>query len=488
MLTVQYGHFFGLALSRGSMKQLLFLFAAAGALSACAAVPHLGPEPQAKPVADYATRRSFAAPAAAAWPDGGWWRRYRDPQLDALVDEALRNSPTLAQAEARVRRAAALSEQARSALLPSLSANATVAERRQSQNLGIPPEFVPKGYQPYGRGTLDLNWDLDLFGRNRASLAASVSETEAARMDEAESRLVLTTGLVAAYADLARLFGERDAQAQSLANRQATAKLVAQRVTAGSANEGEARQAQSNASAAAVELASLDEQIDITRDRLAALAGAGPDRGLAIARPAATIGADFALPPNLAADLIGRRPDVQAARLRAEAAASRIRAARAGFYPNINIAAFVGREALGLDLLKLPSSNIGDVGAALSLPIFSAGRLEGEYRGARADYDAAVAAYDETLVQALQEVADAAVSARLLQGRLTEARTALAAAEDAYRIAQLRYQAGLTNYLAVLVSEDQVILQRRAVADLNASTLSVDAALARALGGGFRST
>ena len=469
------------------MHKFALTLVAASALSACAAVPHLGPEPQAKPPQAYATAQSFQAPQAQ-WPDDGWWRRYNDPQLDALVDEALKGSPSLAQAEARVRKAKALAEQSRAALLPQLSANGQVAENRQSYDMGIPPEFVPKGYNDVGQGTVNLDWNLDLFGRNRAGLAAATSEAEAARMDLAESRLVLTTGVVSAYADLARLFGEREAAAQSLANRQSTAKLVAQRVTGGSTNQGEQRQAEANAASASEALTSLDEQIGLARNQLAALTGQGPDRGLSIGRPPATISADFALPANVAVDLVGRRPDVQAARRRAEAAASRIKVARAGFYPNLNLASYWGREALGLDLLRSPTSQIGQVGLALSLPIFSAGRLEGEYRGARADYDAAVAAYDQTLVEALQEVADAAVSARLLRTRLDQAHAALAAADDAYRIAGLRYKAGLTNYLTVLTTEDALIIQRRTVADLEARTLTVDAALARALGGGFHTT
>jgi NodT family efflux transporter outer membrane factor (OMF) lipoprotein len=469
------------------MSKFLVTLTAAGALSACAAVPHLGPQPQAKPASAYATAQSFQAPQAA-WPDAGWWGRYKDPQLDALMAEALQASPSLVQAEARVRKARALSEQQRAAGRPSLTANGEAAESRQSYNNGIPPEFVPRGYNDTGRLSLDLAWDLDLFGRNRAALAAATSETEAAQMDAAESRLMLTTSMAAAYADFARLFGERDAAAGSLANREASATLLGQRVQAGSANQGEARQAQSNAAAAAQELASLDEQLGLARNRLAALAGQGPDRGLTLVRPAGAIATGFGLPPDVAVDLVGRRPDIQAARLRAEAAGRRIKVARAGFYPNVNLAAFFGRQAMGLDLLKQPGSQIGQAGLALSLPIFSAGRLEGAYRGARADYDAAVAAYDQTLVQALQEVADAAVSARQLQTRLAQAHTALAGAEDACRIAGLRYRAGLTNYLAVLSTEDALIAQRRSVADLESRTLAVDAALARALGGGFHAS
>jgi NodT family efflux transporter outer membrane factor (OMF) lipoprotein len=464
-------------------RPLVMLVAATLALSGCA--PNLGAAPQPKPVTAYATTQALAAPPSA-WPQDGWWKRYGDPQLDALVDEALKGSPSLAQAEARVRRARALAEQAGAALLPDLSANASVGEVRQSYNMGFPPEFLPKGYNDTGRVTADLNWDIDVFGRNRANLAAATSEAEAARMDAAESRLMVTTNLVAAYADLARLFALRDAAAQALSNRNQTFDLVGRRAREGVTNQGEASQAQSNASSAAQELASLDEQIAIARDRVAALAGEGPDRGLQIAPPKPVPAAAFGLPQNLAADLLGRRPDVQAARLRAEAAAKRVSAAKAGFYPNVNLAAFFGHQALGLDLLRLSTSQVGQAEVALSLPIFSAGRLEGEYRGARAEYDAAVAAYDETLVGALQDVADAAASARALQDRLTHGRNALAQAEEAYRIAGLRYRAGLSNYLVVLAAENDVIAQRRIAADLEARALSVDAALVRALGGGFQ--
>jgi NodT family efflux transporter outer membrane factor (OMF) lipoprotein len=464
------------------MARRLVLIAAA-ALSACA--PNLGPAPRVKPPAAYATAQSFRAPPAA-WPDEGWWRRYSDPQLDALVDEALANAPSLVEAQARVRRARALEEEAGAALAPNLSANAQASEVRQSYNMGFPPQFIPKGFNDQGRATLDLNWDVDLFGRNRANLKAAASDAEAARMDADEARLLLTTNVVSAYADLAALFAQREAQAMTLQERRSTAELVSQRAREGVTNEGEASQAEALAVAAEQQLVSFDEQIAIARNRVAALVGAGPDRGLRISRPSASIALDYRLPENLAVDLVGRRPDLQAARFRAEAAASRVGAAKAGFYPNINLAAYIGRQALGLDLFRLPTSTIGEGALALSLPIFTAGKLEGEYRGARADYDVAVAAYDETLVQALQQVADAAASARELNNQLTLARGALAKAEDAYRIARLRYQAGLNDYLWVLTAEDALIIQRRSVMELEARVLSVDAALVRALGGGFR--
>jgi len=464
---------------------LIVGLASAAALASCAAVPKLGEPPRPAGPQAFAAARSFDAPAAA-WPTDRWWTAYGDTQLDALMDEALAGSPTLSQAAARVRAAEAQAQQARGATLPSLSARGEAAETKQSYNNGIPAQFVPRGYNDTGRASLDLSYELDLWGRNRAALKAATSEAEAARMDAAEARLVLTTGLAGAYADFARLQAERGAAEAALRNREASAELVARRVAGGAANRGEAEQAHAAAAQARQELAALDEELAVARDRIAALAGAGPDRGLALAAPQAQAAAGYGLPPNLAADLLGRRPDLQAARLRAEAAGRRIDVARAGFYPNINLTAFVGAQALGLGALTRSGSDIGQAGAALSLPIFAGGRLQGAYRGARADYDAAVAAYNGVLVTALQETADAAARQRALQARLAAARESLTAGEAAYRVARLRYEGGLTSYLTLLTAEDALIVQRRTVAQLEARGLALDAALVRALGGGFR--
>jgi NodT family efflux transporter outer membrane factor (OMF) lipoprotein len=194
----------------------------------------------------------------------------------------------------------------------------------------------------------------------------------------------------------------------------------------------------------------------------------------------------FGLPTQLAAELLGRRPDVVAARWRAEAAAKRIGAARAQFYPNVNLAAYIGQQAVFANLLWRPSSQIGSVGPAVTLPIFEGGRLRAQYRGAQADYDVAVAEYDATLVQALQQVADTAAGERALGTRLTESRAALAADEEAYKLTRLRYEGGLTNYQSVLLAEDAVLQARITVADLDARAFTLDVQLVQALGGGYQ--
>jgi NodT family efflux transporter outer membrane factor (OMF) lipoprotein len=467
------------------MVRILPALALAAALGACAHVPDLGAAPKARPVTAYAVEKSFASPPRD-WPSQSWWTAYGDPQLDRLMDEALAGAPTLAQARARLEKAQAQVELARGARAPQVDLNAQAAEVKQSYNNGFPRSFLPQGYNDTERVTLDAKWDADLFGRNRAALAAAVSDDEAARVDAAQARLLLTSNVVAAYSDLGRLYGDRDAAEQAIALRRVTVDLATRRTNSGVANIGEQRQAETALGQAVGELEALDEQIAVARDRLAALVGAGPDRGLALARPAAPPKTAFGLPPNLALELIGRRPDIEAARLRAEAMASRIKAAKAGFYPNINLVAFIGLQSLHLDQLTKSGSDVGQVAAAFNLPIFSGGRLEGAYKGARADYDLAVASYDQTLTTALQEVADAAASARSVDARLAQARETLVSAEESAKIARLRYEGGLSNALTAIVAEDAVINQRRAVADLEGRRIAVDAQLIRALGGGYR--
>ena len=456
--------------------------------SACATMPSALPARAAKSPDAYAAIQTLGASNTAAWPVDRWWTAYGDTALDALIDEALNGSPTLAQTQARLRRAQALAHQAKAAQLPGVAANAGVERAKQSYNNGIPPDFVPQGYNDYGRLSLDFSWELDFWGKNRAAVAAATSEARAAQADAAQARLMLATSVAASYAELARLYAERDVAERSVALRLETQSLVSDRVANGLDTRGELRQADAGPPNARAELAAVDEQIAQTRNGLAALLGAGPDRGLTIARPSVAALKPFGLPANLAADLIGRRPDVVAAKWRAEAASKRIGQAQAAFYPNANLAAAIGVQSLHLNKLFDSGSDVGSVGPAVSLPIFEGGRLKANLRVAEADRDSAVAAYDAAVTQALRDVADVAASERALDTRLAESRTALAASEDGFRIAKLRYKGGLSTYQNVLIAEQAVLTQRRIVADLESRALTLDVALVRALGGGFAPT
>ena len=476
-----------IAMRLSCFKTGLALAASALTLAACADVPKLGPKAVEKPATDYATTQSFAAPASD-WSSDRWWDAYGDAQLSNLIDEAVAHSPTLAQTRARLETADAQVMQSRAAELPTLSANGQVDETEISHAQGFPPQFAaffPNGYNPNGRATFDASYDLDLFGKNRAALASSVSEREAARADLAQARLTLATAVAQAYGDLARLAAERDAAAEAVRNRTASSQLTLDRVKNGLDTRAELFQSQSATPTSRADVESLDEQILIARHRIAALLGEGPDRGLDITLPGPEQIKPFGLPANLTANLLGRRPDIVAAKLRAQAAAKRIDVAKAAFMPNITLSGYIGQSAFPIAQMFTPTGAIGQIGPAISLPLFEGGKLRAGYRTARGDYDAAVDAYNQTVVAALQDVADSAASVQSAQRQLDERREALKAGEAGYAIAQLRYKGGLSSYVAVLSAEDAVIAERRAFADAQARVFTLDIALTRALGGGF---
>jgi NodT family efflux transporter outer membrane factor (OMF) lipoprotein len=393
----------------------------------------------------------------------------------------------MAEAEARVRRALANAQQAGAALQPQIEASGQGGITQQSTSTIDLPDGInlPHRWSDGGQVALSLTFDLDLWGRNRANLRAAMSDADAAQADAAYARLTLSTAIAASYADLARLAATRATGETYLRIRGETLRMMRAREAQGLENRAAVMSAESGRAAAAAELAAVDEQIDLTRNSIAALTGQGPDRGRSISLPTAARLDAFGLPPGLGIDLIGRRPDIVAARLRAESQSQRIRAARAEFYPNVRLSALIGLQALGIGNLLDGGSVYGSAGPAISLPIFSGGRIEGGYRGARADYDTAVAAYDGTLIEALREVADVATRQRALTRRLAESRAAMAASQEAFRLLEARYRGGLATYLEVLSAEDALNSSRRAVAELEASAFALDVALVRALGGGF---
>ncbi|MDO6413827.1 efflux transporter outer membrane subunit [Sphingomonas sp. BIUV-7] len=467
-----------------SWRTAALLLAAAPALAAC--VPNLGPAPKPRSASSLASA-SALPDQQGQWPGEGWWQAYGDPQLDALIAEGLAGSPDIATAAARVARAEGMAQAAGAAGGPTLEANAKGGSTKQSYNNGFPKEFVPKGWKSTGDASVRLGLDLDLFGRNRATRRAALSERDAVRLDASAARLALAASIAGAYADLSRLYAERDVAEQAARIRSESAKLVADRVANGLDTEGERAQANASVPATRADISALDTSIELVRHQLAALVGAGPDRGLAPARPRLAGSGAGSLPANAGIDLVGRRPDVAAARLRVEAADQRVKAAKAAFYPDVSLSALIGVQSLGLSKLVEQDSIYGNAGPALSLPIFDSGRRSGDYRSSRGDYDAAVADYDRVLLGALREVADAVSNRAGLQREDKDVRASLAQSETAYRIARLRYEGGLSTYLSVLTAEDAVVAARRRVADLEARAFTIDVALIRSLGGGFAS-
>ncbi|MCJ2178854.1 efflux transporter outer membrane subunit [Novosphingobium album (ex Hu et al. 2023)] len=461
------------------------LLTAALTLSACAA-PDLGPRPKIDAPAALASAQSLASTGEErSWPRQQWWTAYGDPQLNALVEEALAGSPSVAMAAARIRQARGAAEMAGAATLPSLGAQGSAGFTKQSYNNGMPREYVPKGWKSTGTLALTGDFDLDLWGKNRKALAAATSEAEAAEADVRQAELMLSSNVVSSYFDLARLIERGKALAEASDARASMVDLTGQRTRQGLDSEAPLRQSQAMAASARAALSANDEQILLRRHAIAALLGAGPDRGLSITPPALAALPESGIPADAGIALAGRRPDVVAARLRAEAAAKRIDVAKAAFLPDISLRGLVGLTSLGISNLIDSGSTYGNAGGAFSLPIFQGGQLRGNFRQARGGYDEAVASYNATIVGALQDVADALASRDAAAGQERDAAEAASQSAAAYDLSMQRYRGGLSSYLDALTAQTTALQAREAAVDAHFRTLALEVALKRALGGGF---
>jgi NodT family efflux transporter outer membrane factor (OMF) lipoprotein len=455
------------------------------ALSGCG-LPDLGVRPQTRGPATLATAQTFGVTDPnAAWPQQEWWKAYGDPQLDALVAEALAGSPDVAAAAARVRQARGVAEVSRADTLPDLAAQGAVGVAKQSYNNGIPAEFLPNGWKDTGTLAVTGDFDLDLWGRRRKLLAAATSEAQAAQADAAQATLILASNVVSSYFDLARLLARDEALVQAVQSRESLGSLTSRRAQQGLENQTPVRQTQAETLRSRIALSANREAIAARRHALAALLGEGPDRGLAITPAALAQVTETPLPADAGIALAGRRPDIVAARLRVEGAGKRIDIAKTAYLPDISLQGLVGLTSLGLSNLFDSGSTYGNAGGAFSLPIFDGGRIRGEYRQARGGFDLAVADYNATVVDALREIADALASRDAARAQEQDAAQARIEAEAAYDLATKRYNAGLSTYIEALSAQQLAIDAREAAIDAHFRTLSSEIALKRALGGGF---
>jgi len=421
---------------------------------------------------------------ASAWPADQWWRSYGDPQLDALVDEALAGSPTLAVAQARLRAAQAQTVSARGALAPRTALDAQVTRQRYAENDLYPPP-LGGSWSTEGRAALDFSWDLDFWGRNRALLAAARSGEQAAEADRQAARLAIAVAVVQAYIQFDLNYALLDVTNDNLTQQQSILDLTQQRVTAGLENTARVKQSEGTVALTRAGLAFVEASIELARNQLADLVGAGPDRGQTLKRPQLNAPAEISLPSTLPAELLGRRPDVAAARAQVEAAGHGIKAAEANFYPNVDLTAFAGFQAIGLSQVFEASDRILGGGPALSLPVFNRAALRGQLYGQQAQFDASVGQYNQTLLDAVRQVADVVANWRGLERESLEEQTALDAAQRSYDLTSQRYRAGLDNYLSVLSSQNQVLLAQTLRAELQARRLTFSVDLVQALGGGY---
>lgn len=469
-------------------KRLLPLAATVAAallLSSCASYKGIAPTATAIDRVDIAAPTGIAQ-SNDAWPQDNWWLAYGDAQLNRLVQHALTNSPTLASAQARIARAQAALDLSKASPGVQIGADANASYGRQSGNyiMPKPPLGIGGTYVSQGQAMVDFSYDLDLWGKNAALIRSAQAQANAAKYDRDAARLALTTSIVRAYSQLAAQYELQDVLQDMQKQREKIRDLTQKRLASGLDTRVELKQSETNTAVLRIELIQLETAIEVTRLQLTALAGDMPTAAKNIARPTLT-NEPFTVPQSLPIDLLARRPELAAQRARISATVGEAESAKALFYPNINLTGFLGLQSIGLNKLLQAGSYINSVGPAIHLPIFDSGRLRANYAGKTADIDSAITQYNQSVVNAAQEVAEQLTRISTLSREEEATNEALASAEEAYRLAMLRYQGNLSPYLTALTVETQLLAQRRAAVDLKAKRLDLQIALVRALGGGF---
>ena len=422
----------------------------------------------------------------ATWPASDWWTALGDPQLDALMTEGLRDNPGLGMADARARAAQAQVGIADAARRPSVNAGASVSGAR------IPHTVLPVGeggkshFMLAKYADLDFKWGLDLWGGKRAAWEAALGSARAADVEARAARIELSGNIARAYAQLGYAFTQLDLAKAELKRASDARQLTQQRVDAGVDNKIQLKQGDAEVASAQQQVAVSHRAIDAARSSFSVLLGKGPDRGLDIQRPRLLAPSQMTIPTSLPLELLGHRADLVAARWQVEAAGKDIKSAKTEFLPNISIGALAGFIALGGgNPFSLPQ-RFYQVGPTLSLPIFDGGRLRANLNGKDAQYDLAVAQYNQTLVRALNEVADGLSAMRSLDEQLAAQQRAEDAARQAYDLAQQRYKAGIGSYLEALSVRQQLLSAERGTASLKAQKIDLSVQIIEALGGGFQ--
>jgi multidrug efflux system outer membrane protein len=418
--------------------------------------------------------------------DGKWWRIYEDAQLEQVVEEALKNNADLAIAVARVDEARALIREVESGFLPTVDARGSATRQQISTRTATVPPGATREFSTY-RGTLNLSYEVDLFGRVRASARAAQADLEATEAAREGVRLAVAAEVAKSYFTLRALDEQVQLTRESIELRENALNLQRKRRDAGITSEFEFRQLEAEAAALRTQLPPLERAREAEEAVLSVLLGCSPKQVFegTVARKASAEEKPGAMvvPAGMPSELLLRRADLVEAERRLAAANARIDAARAEMFPSIALTAALGGESASLSNLFSAGAGIWAVGLALSQPIFAGGRLEARTDAAQARERQLVAGYQKTIQAAFSEVR-AAISAQVRARESYDAESVRAAAlTETARLARLRYDNGIASQLDVIDAERGLLAARSARIEALRQYRAAVADLFRALGG-----
>ncbi|EHM45041.1 MAG: multidrug resistance outer membrane protein MdtQ [Yokenella regensburgei] len=458
-------------------------------LSGCAPSHDIGAAPKQQTPA---SRVDTALPAALqnGWPQSEWWREYHDPQLDALIDQALRHSPDMQVAQQRIKLAEAQARMAQSSLGPEVDFSANIERQKMSAEGLMGPFAVTDPAAGttgpwYTNGTFGLTagWDLDLWGKNRAEVQARIGKARAEMAEMAQTRQLLASSVSRLYwqwqtqAAMAQVLEQVKKEENSIVT--VDTELYQHGIT--SSVEGVENDI--NVSKTEQQIAELSGDMKETEARLMALTNS--QTSALKLRPVTLPAVKTSMPAVLGYELLARRPDLQEAHWYIAASMSEVEAAKAAFYPDINLMAFLQQDALHLsDLFRNSAQQMG-VTAGLTLPIFDSGRLNANLDIASASQGLSVANYNKAVVNAVNQVAKSASQVETLANKNQQQMKVEQDSARVVALAEARMRVGMISGTKVSLARLPALRERMAGIQLHGQWLDANIQLTSALGGGY---
>ncbi|MDB6077473.1 MAG: transporter [Akkermansiaceae bacterium] len=459
------------------MNGLRLLGMSALVMSSCAIMPSTGPA--AEVPADWKNAAGF--PVAAPTKDlSRWWAKFDDPVLSRIIADALKQSPTVAEATARVRQSRAQRNAAAANLLPSVSGSAGTGATTSHNDV------TGSSYSNNFTAGLDAAWEIDLFGKRRSAVDAAAASLGASEENLHSVQAALASEIAIAYTNLRSTEGQLRVVRDSVKSREETYQLASWKTQAGQSDQLDLKQAESSLEQAKAEIPSLEQSAGQSRNLLAVLAGRPPGElnkvlsgGKGVPVP------ERSLAVGIPSDTLRQRPDVRVAGYQWLAAVANTKAAKAERYPSLNLSGSLGLNTLSSGKIFDPETSTASLIMGLTGPIFDFGRIRANIESQSAAQEQTLQSYRATVLTALSEVEDALIACRRTEERIAVLDRATAAAREADQLAAQRYEAGTIDFLTVLDSQRTLLGLEQSIIGVRAQKATAYIQLYNALGGGW---
>jgi len=427
--------------------------------------------------------------SSAPLPDE-WWKLFGSSTLNGLVNKALADNQDLAGGKARVETARALIGVQRADWFPQISGMGSVGTQRLSASsfgANLPPQFGSVSdllERDSYKASLDMSYELDLWGRVKRSVEAARASAQAADETLSAQRLMVAAAVAQNYFLLRSLDVQMKVLNETIDLRAEALKLQKSRFDGGMANEMDVTRARTEHELARADIAAIERQRGSTEHALAVLTGQSPSGFKLSVDP--SLPAPPSIPAGVPSQLLESRPDVRAAEAELQAASANIGAAKASFFPAFKLTGSAGLDSVKSSDFLDWENRVLSIGPSVSLPILQGGRLKANLRASQSRYDEALAKYRQTLLVALREVEDNLLDLQSLARQRSALDAAHKAADETTRLARVRYDKGLASYFEVVEADRTVLTTKLALAQLDGQRSVSAVLLAKALGGGWK--